>query len=115
MANNTDLDPFISAAEKKQDLPPGLLRQIIGEAGTGISPAARKTILDTYGIDAKLNNANAVEAAGILLSDALANNKGDRYGKFKDSTEVIGEDVETLHAEFAPYRERFGLEIEQRK
>ena len=77
MANNTDLDPFISAAEKKQDLPPGLLRQIIGEAGTGISPAARKTILDTYGIDAKLNNANAVEAAGILLSDALANNKGD--------------------------------------
>jgi hypothetical protein len=72
-----DLDPFILAAEKKQDLPPGLLRQIIDEAGTGIPPKARASILEKFGLDAKLSNANAVEAAGILLSDALANNKGD--------------------------------------
>lgn len=49
------------------------------------------------------------------MRDYLANNKGDRYGKFKYSTDIIGEDIEALHAEFAPYRERFGLEIEQRK
>jgi hypothetical protein len=72
-----DLDPFILAAEKKQDLPPGLLKQIIDEAGTGIPPKARASILEKFGLDAKLSNANAVEAAGILLSDALANNKGD--------------------------------------
>jgi hypothetical protein len=45
----------------------------------------------------------------------LKNNKGDRYGKFKYSTNVIGEDIQALHREFAPYRERFGLEIEHRK
>jgi len=44
----------------------------------------------------------------------LATNKGDRYGKFTYSTDLIGEDVEALHAEFAPYRERFGIEIEHR-
>ena len=72
-----DLDPFITAAEKKQDIPPGLLKQIIDEVGTGIPPKARASILEKFGLDAKLSNANAVEAAGILLSDALANNKGD--------------------------------------
>ena len=45
----------------------------------------------------------------------LRDNKSDRYGKFRYSTDVIGEDLNALHAEFAPYRERFGLEIEQRK
>jgi len=45
----------------------------------------------------------------------LQQNRGDRYGKFCYSTDVIGVDVNALHAEFAPYRERFGLEIEQRK
>jgi hypothetical protein len=45
----------------------------------------------------------------------LARNRGDRYGKFVYSTDVIGEDLETLHREFAPYRERFGLEIEARR
>jgi hypothetical protein len=44
----------------------------------------------------------------------LRDNRSDRYGKFRYSTDVIGEDVEALHAEFAPYRERFGLEIEKR-
>jgi hypothetical protein len=49
------------------------------------------------------------------MRDYLATNKSDRYGKFAYSTDVIGEDVDKLHAEFAPYRERFGLEIERRK
>jgi hypothetical protein len=48
------------------------------------------------------------------MRDYLANNKGDRYGKFKYSTDMIGEDIEALHEEFAPYRERFGIEIEKR-
>ena len=45
----------------------------------------------------------------------LANNRGDRYGKFVYSLDVIGEDIDALHREFAPYRERFGLEIEARQ
>ena len=44
----------------------------------------------------------------------LRDNKADRYGKFKYSTDVIGEDIAALNEEFAPYRERFNLEIEQR-
>ena len=44
----------------------------------------------------------------------LRDNKSDRYGKFTYSTDVIGEDIAALHAEFAPYRQRFGIEIEQR-
>ncbi|CAN7346228.1 sulfotransferase [Phenylobacterium sp. LjRoot225] len=49
------------------------------------------------------------------MRDYLANNKGDRYGKFVYSTDMIGEDIEALNAEFAPYRERFGIDIEHRK
>jgi hypothetical protein len=45
----------------------------------------------------------------------LADNRSDRYGKFQYSLDVIGEDVASLHEEFAPYRERFGLDIETRK
>jgi hypothetical protein len=48
------------------------------------------------------------------VRDYLANNKSDRHGRFTYSTDIIGEDIEALHQEFAPYRERFGLEIEQR-
>jgi hypothetical protein len=44
----------------------------------------------------------------------LRNNKADRYGKFRYSTQVIDADVDALHAEFEPYRRRFGLEIEKR-
>jgi hypothetical protein len=44
----------------------------------------------------------------------LANNKADRYGKFRYSTEIIGADIAALHAEFEPYRKRFGLDIERR-
>jgi hypothetical protein len=45
----------------------------------------------------------------------LANNKGDRYGKFRYSSHIIGVDLAQLHAEFAPFRHRFGLDIEQRR
>jgi hypothetical protein len=47
----------------------------------------------------------------------LANNRGDRHGKFSYSTRLlvdIGESLESLHAEFAPFRERFGVAIENR-
>lgn len=44
----------------------------------------------------------------------LRDNPSDRYGKFRYSTDVIGEDIAALHAEFAPYRERFGIEIEKK-
>lgn len=47
----------------------------------------------------------------------LADNRGDRYGKFRYSTQLlvdIGEDLDALHAEFRPFRERFGVEIENR-
>ena len=53
--------------------------------------------------------------AETAMREYLRNNRGDRYGKFKYSTDVIGVDIDALHEEFAPYRERFGLEIEQRK
>jgi hypothetical protein len=47
----------------------------------------------------------------------LADNRGDRYGKFEYSTQLlidIGEDLDALHTEFRPFRERFGLTIENR-
>ena len=48
------------------------------------------------------------------MRDYLANNRSDRYGKFRYSTDVIGADIEAMHAAFAPYRERFGVEIERK-
>jgi hypothetical protein len=45
----------------------------------------------------------------------LANNKGDRYGKFVYSTDMIGEDIEALNTEFEAYRKRFNVEVEHRK
>jgi len=51
------------------------------------------------------------------MRDYLVRNRGDRYGKFRYSTSLlagIGENVEDLHAEFAPFRERFGVSIEKR-
>jgi hypothetical protein len=53
--------------------------------------------------------------AEAAMRDWLSVNKSDRYGRFEYSTEVVGENLEALHAEFAPYRERFGLEIERRR
>ena len=48
------------------------------------------------------------------MRNYLKNNRGDRYGKFEYSTDMIGVDIDALHREFTPYRERFGLDIEQR-
>ena len=55
--------------------------------------------------------------AEAAMRDYLANNKGDRHGKFHYSTKLltdIGEDIDALNEEFRPFRERFGVEIEVR-
>ncbi len=55
--------------------------------------------------------------AESAMRDYLANNRGDRYGKFRYSTQLlidIGEDLDALHDEFRPFRERFDVEIENR-
>jgi hypothetical protein len=54
------------------------------------------------------------DAGETAMRGYLATNRGDRYGRFTYSTDVIGADVDALHEEFAPYRERFGIEIERR-
>lgn len=56
-------------------------------------------------------------AAETAMRDYLAHNRGDRYGKFRYSTSLltdIGEDLDALHEEFRPFRERFGVPIEKR-
>lgn len=48
----------------------------------------------------------------------LANNKGDRHGKFEYSTKLLtdaGFDIDALNEEFAAFRERFDVPIEVRK
>ena len=52
--------------------------------------------------------------AARAMRDYLESNKGDRYGKFHYSAADIGVDIDELNREFAPYRERFGLDIERR-
>jgi len=52
--------------------------------------------------------------AAAAMQHYLAHNRGDRHGKFVYSTQLIDGNLEDLHAEFAPYRERFGLDIERR-
>jgi hypothetical protein len=55
--------------------------------------------------------------AEAAMRDYLKNNRGDRYGKFQYTTKLltdIGENIEALHQEFAPFRARFGVEIEKR-
>ena len=54
------------------------------------------------------------EEGETAMRHYLLHNKGDRYGKFRYSTDLIGADVADLNEEFATYRERFGLEIENR-
>jgi len=57
------------------------------------------------------------ERQEAAMRDYLANNKGDRHGKFHYSTRVLtdaGYDLAELNAEFAPFRERFGVPIEKR-
>jgi Sulfotransferase family len=55
--------------------------------------------------------------AEAAMRGYLANNKGDRHGKFRYSTALltdIGENLDALHDEFRPFRERFGVEVENR-
>jgi len=57
-----------------------------------------------------------VEAESAMRA-YLTNNRGDRYGKFRYSTQLlidIGEKLDDLHTEFQPFRERFGVVIENR-
>ncbi len=56
-------------------------------------------------------------AAETAMRRYLADNRGDRHGKFEYSTKVltdIGENIDALNEEFRPFRERFGVEIENR-
>jgi hypothetical protein len=53
-------------------------------------------------------------AAAAAMRDYLAHNRSDRHGRFEYSTDVLPVDVDDLHRELAPYRERFGVEIETR-
>jgi hypothetical protein len=55
--------------------------------------------------------------AETAMREYLINNKGDRYGKFQYSNQVLidaGYDIDALNEEFRPFRERFGVEIENR-
>lgn len=55
--------------------------------------------------------------AEAAMRDYLANNKGDRHGKFEYSTKLLtdaGYDIDELNEEFRPFRERFDVEIEKR-
>ena len=55
--------------------------------------------------------------AESAMRSYLADNRGDRHGKFRYSTQLlidIGEDLDALHEEFRPFRERFGVAIENR-
>jgi hypothetical protein len=54
------------------------------------------------------------DEAEAAMRRYLATNKGDRYGKFRYATDLIDGDVAALHEEFADYRKRFGIAIEQR-
>ena len=60
---------------------------------------------------------NLTAEAETAMRDYLADNRGDRHGKFRYSTKLltdIGEELDALHEEFRPFRERFGVEIEKR-
>ncbi|HET8881623.1 MAG TPA: sulfotransferase [Solimonas sp.] len=54
------------------------------------------------------------DEAETAMRDYLKHNRGDRYGKFTYSADLIGVDIDELHREFAPFRERFGIAIEKR-
>ncbi len=58
------------------------------------------------------------DRAEDAMRDYLANNKGDRHGKFEYSKTLLtdaGFDIEELNEEFRPFRERFDVPIEERK
>jgi Sulfotransferase family len=56
-------------------------------------------------------------SAEAAMRGYLANNKGDRHGKFEYSTQLLtdaGFDIAALNGEFRPFRERYGVDIEVR-
>lgn len=58
------------------------------------------------------------DSAETAMRRYLADNPGDRYGKFHYSTTLltdIGEDIGELHEEFRDFRERFGVPVEARE
>jgi hypothetical protein len=69
------------------------------------------TVRGFYEKSGKPFTAEAEDAMRAYLRD----NRGDRHGKFVYSTDLIGEDIDALHREFAPFRERFGIDIEKHK
>ena len=71
------------------------------------------TVRRYYAFTGRELTAQAEEAIRRYLAD----NRGDRHGKFRYSTQLlvdIGENLDALHDEFRPFRERFGVEIENR-
>lgn len=66
-----------------------------------------RTFYERYGFPFSSKYESAIRAY-------LAENKPDRHGKFTYSLDLIGENIDCLHEEFAEYRERFGIGIEQR-
>ncbi|BBX69184.1 sulfotransferase family protein [Mycolicibacterium psychrotolerans] len=71
------------------------------------------TVRRYYGFGGRVLTDEAEQA----MRTYLAANKGDRHGKFRYSASLltdIGERLEALHEEFRPFRERFGVDIEQR-
>jgi len=55
--------------------------------------------------------------AEAAMRGYLAENRGDRHGKFEYSTKLLtdaGYDIDALNEEFRPFRERFDVEIEKR-
>jgi hypothetical protein len=55
--------------------------------------------------------------AESAMRSYLTDNRGDRHGKFRYSTQLlvdIGENLDALHEEFRAFRDRFGVEIENR-
>lgn len=57
------------------------------------------------------------ERQETAMRDYLANNKGDRHGKFEYSKSILtdaGFDIDALNEEFRPFRERFDVPIEKR-
>ena len=69
--------------------------------------ATLRTFYDKYAIPF----GEKTEAA---MRGYMAENRSDRHGKFRYSTDVLKTDIAALHDRFAPYRQRFGLEVEQR-
>jgi hypothetical protein len=59
--------------------------------------------------------------AGLPFTDAfreqmlawMPTNRSDRHGKFRYPLDVFGAPLDQLNDEFAPYRERFGVALEQ--